>query len=119
MRMYSAATIRIAMLTIGVLSAGCAVVAGRSNQNAGEHGFIGTHQGGIAIDHSSMVLRLRCESESTCELDTVTSDGKRKPESHVDYFSAVAPVVDLAQVKYALEYARERRSNPSVSKEDS
>lgn len=76
--------------------------------------FEGTY---ISQNETSNVIKLTCVSDKSCTLEsTSTIDGKSYTDKKK--YPAASRLTDLAQVKYAYDYAQENRNKPSTSPSD-
>lgn len=73
--------------------------------------YLGTYEGKVAFNTSSMTIRLRCGPESNCEMETINSNGDTKPFSRIDQVKHVGPVSNWLGVQRAFQYARINRAD--------
>lgn len=80
--------------------------------------YEGRYEGIIQFDTTSFTMRLSCDSEKKCELETTSVRGSDKPARSVQRTSNLAPVSDWSGVQRAFQYARTNRADKPRNREN-
>lgn len=80
--------------------------------------YEGRYEGTINFDTTSLVIRLSCNTENACELETTSVRGTDKPTRSISRVKNITPVSDSSGVQRAFQYARTNRAERPSNREN-